>query len=412
MTLAKRISLLVLVLSAMLVWAACGGGGCSTTSLGSTGGASGGPTGGVTGPGSVCGPGTPGGGGGGGNVAALLYYVSSSTVAAASLSTTGGFAPITSVTPPVLPSGATDNMVIVNKKFLYVPMGDSTVQAFTINRTSGALTPIAGSPFAAPGGADTAVSDPAGRFLFVGGENIGEIAIFQINPTTGVLTPSPGSPFQSFNMISADSMTVDGGGKFLYVGQLSPSNPVAAFSIDQNNGAIAEIPGSPFFLGIATVHADPSGKFLLGVAGILDAGNSIHDHHIHVFSIDATTGAPAAVAGSPFLTTSEPFEFAIHPGGKFVYSFGSDSTGAVTSVEGFQIDTTTGALSALPGSPFTSLPSVADCQFDQGGGAAFCIDALFGTKFSVLTTNPTTGGLTHTVPDLSVGSNFPFAATD
>ena len=404
----KRTFFLVLAAVAMLSWAGCSGG-CPTSSLASTGSSSG-PTGGVTTGGSVCGPGTttPGGG----NSAALVYYLGSSNILAASLSTTASFAPITTVTPPTLPSSSTDNMLIVNKKFLYVPMGDSTVQAFTINRTSGALTPIAGSPFSAPGGADTAVTDPAGRFLFVGGEVIGEIAVFQIDANTGVLTLSPGSPFTSFNLISADSMTVDGKGKFLYVGQLSSTNPVAGFSIDQNNGSIAEIIGSPFPLGIATVHADPSGKFLLGVAGILDNGNPIHDQHVYVFSIDATTGAPTAVAGSPFLTTSAPFEFAIHPSGKFVYTFGEDNAGAVGAVEGFQIDTTTGALSALPGSPFTTLPFVSDCQFDQGGGEAFCVDLIFGSKFSVLTTNATTGALTHTVQDLSVSNNFPFAVTD
>ena len=151
---------------------------------------------------------------------------------------------------------------------------------------------------------------------------------------------------------------------------------------------------------------------LLGVAGILDNGNPIQDHHVYVFSIDATTGAPSAAAGSPFLTTSAPFEFAIHPSGKFVYTFGEDNTGVVGAVEGFQIDTTTGALTALPGSPFTTLPFVSDCQFDQGGGEAFCIDVIFGSKFSVLTTNATTGALTHTVQDLSVSNNFPFAVTD
>lgn len=228
MKLKNRILLLVLAATAMLGWAGCGSA-CPTATLSSSAG-SGGTTGGASTNGTVCGPGTNPGGGSGGNSAALLYYLGSSNILTAGLTTTGSFTAITSLTPPALPSSSTDNMVIVNKKFLYVPMGDSTVQAFAINRASGALTTIPGSPFSAPGGADTAVSDPAGRFLFVGGEVIGEIAVFQINSTTGVLTPSPGSPFQSFNLISADSMAVDGSGKFLYAGQLSPSNPVGASS--------------------------------------------------------------------------------------------------------------------------------------------------------------------------------------
>lgn len=406
MSLARRIFFLVVALVAALGWTACSGG-CSTTSLSSSGGPGGGTPGTVNSGGTSCGPGSTGTGG---KSAALVYYLGSSDILAASLSTSGNFAPLTSVKPAALSGNSTDNMVIVNKKFLYVAMGDSTVEGFTIDRASGSLTLIQGSPFAAPGGADTAVSDPAGRFLFVGGEVIGKIAAFQIDATTGVLTPSPGSPFQSFNLLSADSMAVDGSGKFLYAGQLSPNTPVAGFSIDQNNGGLREIAGSPFHLGVATVHADSSGKFLLGVAGVLDQGNAFNDHHVYVFSIDATTGAPTAVAGSPFQTVAAPFDFVISPNAKFVYVFGRDSAGALAAIEGFQIDTTTGFLSALALSP--TLPLVAVCQFDQGGGEAFCVDALFATKFSVLTANPTTGALTHTVQDLTVPNNFPFAVTD
>jgi 6-phosphogluconolactonase (cycloisomerase 2 family) len=345
----------------------------------------------------------------------FLYYFAldnagAGTIEAAGLSNKGTLALLNPFTPPTLPSTGTDNMVIVNKQFLYVPMGNSTLQAFTINHTGGALTPIAGSPFSASG-ADTAVTDPKGRFLFVGGEGVGAITVFKIDQTTGALTTT--GTFQSFNMVSADSLAVDGKGNFLYVGQgqVNPPLPVTAFSIDQTTGALSEIQGSPFPLGVATVHADPSGKFLLGVAGILDQPNSATDDHISVFSIDSTFGTPTAVAGSPFSTTAAPFEFAIHPSGQFVYTFGEDSTGALAAVEGYQLSST-GTLTALPGSPFASLPIVQDCQFDQSGGAAFCIDAVAGTKFSVLTANPTTGALTHTVQDLTVTNNFPFAITD
>ncbi len=345
----------------------------------------------------------------------LYYFATNSTgagiIEAAGLSSSGTLALLNPFTPPTLPSTGTDNMVIVNKQFLYVPMGNSTLQAFTINHTGGALTPIAGTPFPAPG-ADSAISDPKGRFLFVGDEFAGQIAVFQIDQTTGALTTT--GTFQSFNMVSADSLAVDGNGKFLYVGQGSttPLIPIVAFSIDQNTGALTEIAGSPFNLGVATVHADSSGKFLLGVSGVLDQPNSATDDHISVFSINSTSGTPTAVAGSPFSTTAAPFEFAIHPSGQFVYTFGEDRTGAVAALEGYQLNTSTGALTALPGSPFTSLPIVQDCQFDQSGGAAFCIDAVGGAKFSVLTANPTTGALTHTVQDLTVTNNFPFAITD
>src|SRR4029077_1732737 len=129
---------------------------------------------------------------------------------------------------------------IVNKQFVYVPMGTAnTVEAFSITRSTGALTLITGSPFSTngPGSADGAWADPLGRFLFVGSEGTGEIWVFQINSTSGALTLVSGSPFTSSGLISADIMAVDASGKFLYVGQGSPSNGVAAFSIDQSTGA-------------------------------------------------------------------------------------------------------------------------------------------------------------------------------
>jgi 6-phosphogluconolactonase len=413
----NRIVFLVLAIVASMSLAGCGKQQCPNSSLSGSGTGSG-SSGGIT-TSNVCGSGSStgggGGGGGGSTTSVFLYYFAldntgAGTIEAAGLSNTGTLALLSPFTPPTLPSTGTDNMVTVNKQFLYVPMGNSTLQAFTINHTGGALTPIAGTPFPAPG-ADSAISDPKGRFLFVGAEGAGQIAVFQIDQTTGALTTT--GTFQSFNMVSADSLAVDGSGKFLYVGQgpLTPPIPIVAFSIDQTSGALTEIAGSPFNLGVATVHADSSGKFLLGVAGILDQPSSATDDHISVFSIDSA-GTPTAVAGSPFSTTAAPFEFAINPSGEFVYTFGTDSTKALASLEGYQLNMTTGTLTALPGSPFTSLPTVQDCQFDQSGGAAFCIDAVGGTKFSVLTANPTTGALTHTVQDLTVTNNFPFAITD
>jgi 6-phosphogluconolactonase (cycloisomerase 2 family) len=407
---------LVLAIVAGMTLVGCGKQQCPNSSLSGSGTGSG-SSGGIT-TSNVCGSGSStgggGGGGGGSTTSVFLYYFAldntgAGTIEAAGLSNTGTLALLNPFTPPTLPSTGTDNMVIVNKQFLYVPMGDSTVQAFAINRTSGALTPITGSPFSAAGG-DTAVSDPKGRFLFVGGEGVGAITVFKIDQTTGALTTT--GTFQSFNMVSADSLAVDGKGNFLYAGQgdIVTPLPIVAFSIDQSSGALTEIAGSPFNLGVATVHADSSGKFLLGVAGILDQPNSATDDHISVFSIDSA-GTPTAVAGSPFSTTAAPFEFAIHPSGQFVYTFGTDSTKAITAVEGYQLSST-GTLTKLPNSPFISLPIVQDCQFDQSGGVAFCIDSVAGTKFSVLTANPTTGALTHTVQDLTVTSTFPFAITD
>jgi 6-phosphogluconolactonase len=119
------------------------------------------------------------------------------------------------------------------------------------------------------------------------------------------------------------------------------------------------------------------------------------------------------VSGSPFPTTATRlFDLKIHPRGQFVYSFGQDANSNIAALEGFTLDPTSGALTALPGSPFTTLPKVADCKWDQGGAEAFCANAAT-SAFSVFDTNASTGALAHTVTDLSVVSNaVAFAPTD
>ena len=297
-------------------------------------------------------------------------------------------------------------MAIVNKKFLYLPQSDTlTIQAFTIDHTTGALTTISGSPFATAG-ADSITSDPAGRFLFVGNQTTGSVSVFQINATTGALVAAPGSPFFAFNLDFAEVLAVDGTGKFLYVGQDFAALPVHGFSIDQNNGALSPVVGSPFALGVAGVRTDFTGKFAVGLSGVFG------DNHLYVFAIDPNTGALTAVNNSPFATTmATPENLRIHPSSQFVYAFGVDNSSASAATEGFTLDPSSGALTSLAGSPFTSLPIVSDCKWDQGGGEAFCADAAT-TAFSVLNTSTSTGALTHTVPDLTVTDNTVFATTN
>jgi 6-phosphogluconolactonase (cycloisomerase 2 family) len=329
----------------------------------------------------------------------------SADIQGASLTSSGVFANLSPYTPPILPSNSVNNMAIADGQFLYIPMnGFSNVQAFSINRTTGALTTVAGSPFPAQAADDSLTVDPSGHFLFVGGRFASSISVYQINATTGALTPVAGSPFQSFNLVFANSLTVDSTGKFLYVGQTFGSNPVVAFSINQTTGALSEIAGSPFPLGVSVLQADPTANFLLGLAD--DSGAS-GDKHIHVFSIDPNSGALSAVAGAPVTTTSTPFALAVHPTGGFVYVSTADDNQLVTNMEGFQIDATTGALNLLTGSPFNLV--VAECQFGQSGADAVCLSAA---GLSVLNVDPNSGAFSHTVPDLTAPNAFPFAITE
>jgi 6-phosphogluconolactonase len=73
--------------------------------------------------------------------------------------------------------------------------GSSNVSAYTINATSGALTPVAGSPFGAGTLPLGVAVDPTGKFAYVANFGSGNVWGYTINAKTGKLTPVSGSPF-------------------------------------------------------------------------------------------------------------------------------------------------------------------------------------------------------------------------
>jgi 6-phosphogluconolactonase len=130
-------------------------------------------------------------------------------------------------------------------KFLYVGiassfMGDSTeVMAFTI-APSGALNPVPGS-FAAGRNPIAPAVDSSGKFLYVGNNQDSTVSGFTIDASTGALTPM-GPPIPVAGVLFT---TVDVSGKFLYVA----GTGVSGFTINAATGALTQIPGSPFPVG-------------------------------------------------------------------------------------------------------------------------------------------------------------------
>jgi 6-phosphogluconolactonase (cycloisomerase 2 family) len=78
--------------------------------------------------------------------------------------------------------------------YLYATVG-STVAVYAIDQTTGALTAVSGSPYAAGVNAYSAATDPARKFLYVGNDGADTVSAYTIDATTGTLTAVPGSPF-------------------------------------------------------------------------------------------------------------------------------------------------------------------------------------------------------------------------
>ena len=112
------------------------------------------------------------------------------------------------------------------------------VDAFNIGPT-GVLTPLAGSPFFAPGGLDVLLS-PNGSELFMSGFSSG-ISVFDVAPD-GSLSAIPGSPFPAG--LGTDSLAINNSGTFLYTADVA-SHSIFALHIGAN-GALTPVPGSSF----------------------------------------------------------------------------------------------------------------------------------------------------------------------
>ncbi len=234
----------------------------------------------------------------------------------------------------------------------------------------------------------------AGRFLYVVGTSCTAsncILAYSIDASTGALTAVPGSPYQSGpGMISVDPTS-----RFAFVADGGASASVLAYTIDHTTGALTAVAGSPFTAPMPAVAdaiaVDPSGNFLY-VAGVGPPGpNPAGSSSVSVFRIDTTTGALSPLAGGP-ATGYFPDTVTLDPSGKFVY-VGYGTVNGVFYTQAFTRDATSGALTAVPGSPFLT----------DGG------DIFAYTDSPSLTVNPNGKFLYVTGPGFALNPSGTFA---
>ncbi len=334
---------------------------------------------------------TSGGGTTGSSAAAFVFAVDTGSSAGSTNGTIDGYELNTSAStfaaisgysaPTIPPSDGGVGMVVAQEQFLYVGFAAAKqIYGWSIDSSSGALTAVTGSPYSATflsSGGQVAqsqmITNPAGTLLFISLPFTNEIYAYQIG-TSGALTAVAGAPFSvPFGPVN---MATDGAGKYLYAvdGDYSThtGSEIAAYSIG-SSGALTAVAGSPFAYPMWQVQGEPTGKFLIGTSGNSAASgfSGVDDDHLYVFSI-SSTGAITPVSGSPFTTVYSPFSIAVSPnsGGNLVYSFSfNDTATAFNAPEGYEVSSS-GALTALSGSPFTQLPSASLGswgQFDQSG---------------------------------------------
>jgi DNA-binding beta-propeller fold protein YncE len=97
----------------------------------------------------------------------------------------------------------------------------------------------------------------------------------------------------------------------------------------------------------------------------------INSNDVSGYTINATTGALTAIVGSPFPAGSAPFSVAVDPTGKFAYVANADFNS--NNVSGYTINATTGALTAIAGSPFPAGSFPVSVAVDPTGKFAYVV---------------------------------------
>jgi 6-phosphogluconolactonase len=186
---------------------------------------------------------------------------------------------------------------------VYVLSSASSGQVATLSFDSGSGQLTAAAPIVGPpGGLDVAV-DPAANFLYAADFNSGSVYVYSRDAATGALSSVSGSPFPEIGSPSnGGPIAINPAGTFLFHSNAFGS--ITSYSI--NSGGVLAATSNPAVSDcVQPLHllVAPSGKFLYAA----NHGDPSGPEYC-VYSIDPGSGALAAIPGSPFTfrQNSEP----------------------------------------------------------------------------------------------------------
>lgn len=141
--------------------------------------------------------------------------------------------------------------------------------------------------------------------------------------------------------------------RFVYLNNQSEPNAISAFQINAD-GSLTQVAGSPFSTG-GQGYASPMESMAIAYTKakpILYAANG-GDPSVSALTIDSETGNLKPVAGSPFPIANESkgtYDMAASPDSHFLFVTNSSST----AIHVYVISPYTGALAEVSGSPFAA----------------------------------------------------------
>jgi 6-phosphogluconolactonase (cycloisomerase 2 family) len=295
-----------------------------------------------------------------------------------------------------------------------------TISVYSVTAASGALTPVAGSPFPLSLAQPPDVGQPAigkmvvhssGAFGYVSlpiefvaqsGERRGTLYGATINATTGELTEIPGLPLTRGNDMGTPAFNAANTVLYVPYDEFAADQlgSIAMYSVNAPSGVLTPL-GTVTTTGAGpdTPVVDSTGKFLLTLNTLSGT--------IAVFTIDGANGTLAAVAGSPFavVTSDASGGLAVHRDKAFVYATSFNVPLARSQISGFAINPATGALTPIPGTPLNSGGQEARLPAIDSTGRFLYVANSGSDNIAGFAIDPTTGAL-------SAVPGSPFAAGD
>jgi len=220
------------------------------------------------------------------------------------------------------------------------------------------------------------------------------LSTYRVDATTGALTvvgtpiATGASPYAIVGLDTGDQ-------RFVFVGN-EGSNDVSAFVVNSATGALTAVPGSPFAAG-----TDPKA---MAWATAFEGGYNLYvanagSDNVSVYAIDYSTGALTALPGSPVAVGRSPTSIVIDS--NLGYAFVANN-GDSNDISAFSIDTA-GALIPVPGSPFPAGGNPLSLEFGVGGKFLYTANPdATNPSISGFSIDPTTGALSPVS-----GSPFP-----
>lgn len=271
----------------------------------------------------------------------------------------------------------------LNKRLYAVNRGSSNISAYSINETTGALSPLPFSPIAGIPNERTVNVHPTGSPLIVGGD---AVASFVITPTSA--TPAAGSPYAVGTGVSPGGSTLSRDGNYFYTGG-NTGNFFAGFSVDAASGVLTALAGSPFDTGGATPYptaTDTTGRLFVIPSRLAST---------RVYT--TSNGIPTVVTGSPFASglTGITAEGELHPNENFIYiADRTNSRIGVFRINGSGAGTT---LTQITGSPYTTGGTLSSTMVFNGSGNFLFTSNANSRNLTTFSVDPATGALSNPV---------------